>query len=318
MHALMAHPTTRREKRPRDGCKIQPSLARRNAGDVGDPNLVGRVDGEVAVERIRSDRHRVLGVGRVPKVARSSAKNAVFPHQACDATTTHFPALFEERFVHAHAPVRVRSEGRIGRTRRGDPLLRRRPRLPRVPPECAHVEAHHLLERRDGVNRREEAREFVVERFERSAPFAHGEARPPSGPQPLRARRADRALEEPPLEEPGDRAPRRAVGLAAEAQLEVVPVVRPPVRLGRAAPVEAEGERCGAVAARMGRFITRSGNATRRCQGMARTFVFSPPLQAIMRPGYWTMLGQRWPDTSRRGDLARARASATRARRPRA
>src|SRR3954454_8059371 len=72
-----------------DGGQIEPSLAGRDIGDIGEPDPVRRGSGEVAIEQIGRDRQVVLAVGGPdPSWPRHDGANTMTAHQALDASAT--------------------------------------------------------------------------------------------------------------------------------------------------------------------------------------------------------------------------------------
>src|SRR5258708_34684671 len=72
----------------------QPALIGWDVGDVAGPRLVGRSDGEVAIEQVGRDRQTVPAVGGSDAEAPSAASaNALLLHQTVHALLAHANAL---------------------------------------------------------------------------------------------------------------------------------------------------------------------------------------------------------------------------------
>lgn len=71
--SLIAQPTTRREKRSSSTREICPPLAGRDVGDVAGPDLIRRLNVEVACDQVWGDRAGVVRIGcpsRAPLLTR--------------------------------------------------------------------------------------------------------------------------------------------------------------------------------------------------------------------------------------------------------
>jgi uncharacterized 2Fe-2S/4Fe-4S cluster protein (DUF4445 family) len=89
-----------------DGGKVEPALAGRDIGDVGEPDAVRRRGREVAIDEVGCDRKPVTAVGGAdPADRRHDGADAVALHQALDPSEAHAAALVMQRGVNARAAV---------------------------------------------------------------------------------------------------------------------------------------------------------------------------------------------------------------------
>src|SRR3984885_2931230 len=89
-----------------DRCQIEPALIGLDVGDVGKPDAVRRVSGEVPIQQVRSDRKAVAAVcGSHAIWPGHDGPDAVTAHQSFDATTAYPAALILQLLVDAGAAI---------------------------------------------------------------------------------------------------------------------------------------------------------------------------------------------------------------------
>jgi hypothetical protein len=89
-----------------DHGQVEPALASRDIGDIGQPDLIGSVGDKVLVQQVFRHRQGMLAVGGADaKAAWRPRPDAVLAHDPCDPLTADGMALGAQFGVNARRPV---------------------------------------------------------------------------------------------------------------------------------------------------------------------------------------------------------------------
>jgi hypothetical protein len=115
-----------------DHGEVQPALARRNVGDIGDPRLVWRGLLKLPRQDVRGDRTWVTRISGDSKLPAPTGRQTASPHQPRHALATRAAAAGAELGVNARAPIPSSALGVDRRDLEAQPLVGSVPRRRRA------------------------------------------------------------------------------------------------------------------------------------------------------------------------------------------